>query len=61
MSDARINNERTDNERSDNERTGPSRLGIHARVWLRAAVCAFIAYGFIHLLIIAIRWLKTLV
>lgn len=45
----------------NNERTGPTRLGIHARVWLRAAICAFIAYGFIHLLIIAIRWLKTLV
>lgn len=39
---------------------GPSPLGIHARVWLRAAVFGLGAYGCIHLLIYAVNFLKGL-
>lgn len=38
-----------------------TKIGIHARVWARAVFCGLIAYGFIHLLVWAMRWLKSTV
>lgn len=35
------------------------RLGVHARVFIRAIIFGLLAYGFIHLLIFAIHWLKS--
>lgn len=37
-----------------------SSIKIHAHVWLRAVFFGLAAYAAIHLLIIAMNWLKTI-